>query len=138
MTIPNRFELRKRVFDYLKLELTDIAIVDVEHPVSSSSFVLPKIIVTPIRNSLAGKLPNTAAVNSEIQITYYSRDALSLSRPGGIINTVENKMDIFMKTCIMPGYSNGVLIRTIDEDYISKLQSYAAFSVYRFYLGSMT
>ena len=136
MTIPNRFELRKRIFDYLKLELTGVAVVDVEHPVSANSFSLPKIIVTPIRNSSAGRLPVTTAVNPEIQITYYSRDALILSKPTGIINLVENKMDLFMKTCIMPQFSNGLLIRTIDEDYIAKLQSYAAFSIYKFFLGS--
>ena len=135
--IPNRFLLRKKLFDYLSAQLASIAVVDVEHPTTSADINKPKIVITPIRNAVAGRLLPTAAVNVEIQITYYARDELQLTKPTGIIPTCEQLMQQFLNSPIMPEYSNGVLIRTFDSDYVPKLQMYFAFSIYKFFLGSI-
>ena len=135
MTIPNRFELRKILFDYLTVNCNAIADVVVEHPVAA--IVKPVVVVTLIRNQLAGILPVTTAVNPEIQLSFYALKELELTKPNGVIRQIEVAMEIFLKQSIMPEFSNGFLQRTIDSQYVSRIKLYCAYSIYRFYLGSI-
>jgi hypothetical protein len=134
MPIPNRFLLRKKVFDFLAVEFQGTAEVVNDHPQEQVGNLLPKIVITPVRN--ASNLIVTASVNAEIRISYYAAKELELSKPNGIINRCENFMQEFLASEIMPEYSNGLLLGTYDNGYVSRIRLYTAYSVYKFFLGS--
>lgn len=138
MSIPNRFELRKKLFDFLATKLAATADVVVEHPLAIVNKSV--VVVTPVRNQAAGRLLETTAVNPEIQLTSYGIKELDLTKPTGLLRNIEVLMQEFLRSPAstqMPEFSNGFLVRTVDAQYVSRLKLYSAFSIYRFYLGSV-
>lgn len=126
----NKFQLRKDIFNYLKLNLTNVEIVP-EHP-SGVSADKPKVVVQIVRDAATGQNYMTDLLqNPEFQITCYASKELDLTKPNGLLFQIETLMNNYQQQTVY----NFHKIRDLYIGYVEDTLSFSSYLIYRFYTG---
>jgi hypothetical protein len=123
----NKFQLRKDIFDYLKLNLPNVEIVP-EHPTGTNA-TKPKVVIQIVRDSASGRYMTDNIENPEIQITCYANKELELTKPNGLLFQVEQLMKAFDSSY------NFHKIKDLYAGYVEDTLSFSSYLIYRFYTG---
>ena len=120
--------IRKQIFDYLTANLTNVEIV-IQHPTAVDE-TKAKIVVEPLRDSIAGRYTSEEINNPDIRITMYAGFELTLTKPTtGLVDIVESLMKNF---CPEPR-QNFQKINDFYPGYFDDGLLYRSHLTYRFY-----
>jgi hypothetical protein len=125
----NKFQLRKDIFDYLRVALPMVDVVP-EHPTGTGA-TKPKVVVTVVRDP--GQNPGWVTQeisNPEIQLTLYTVKELDLTKPTGLIYQVENLMKVCQPSWQYPNFHQ---VRNLYVGFVQDYLLYSAYIIYRFY-----
>lgn len=122
------FAIRKTVYDFLQSNLSDIAVISVEHPTTNNNTGKAVIAVSYVRDSASGRYVSQGVVNPEIMISCYHSKELYLSKPvTGVFDRVIETMKLLDAGCNFHKVSDRYL------GFIDQTLLYTGFMVYRFY-----
>lgn len=128
------FEIRKDLYNYLQLNLTDVEVLS-DHP-SASENIKPKLVVSVIRDPTVGFFESEDISNLEIQLTYYAVKELEISKPTGLLPRTIQLMKSFSVYQLQNNPQRAVnykQVRNLYIGFVRQISLYTGYLIYQFY-----